>query len=1172
MKKFLTLLLSVTLLLLALTACGGKSVERITITEGLAYEYEIGQTPDYSAVKATITYNDESTKVVTVADGLTLSTPDTSTAGKKTITVSYDGFSTTVEITVVAPVAVPTVAGLTIDAATVATKVKVGEAYSTDSIRVKATYTDGTTRTLTAQDLTITSPDTTEAGTSSLIVSFGGKSTSAEVTVVGVSAMAVDSASVAGEVKVGEEHSTEGIRVNVTYTDGTTEVVSGDALTVTGISTAEAGVKTLSVSYLDGGCTYSVTVHGISHISVDADSVNTVVQAGDEIDISEMIVYAHYTDGDKVTVDPAEVTTNIDDIDINSEEDKTLVVYYAGLSTEVIISATAPDLLSISITKYAQKIPVTRVYDTSAITVTATYSNNTQKPLDLSDVSISEIDTSTAGEKTLTVSYGGMTDTKTVTVLAVQSVSVNTATVASKVEKGGVYDVSALEVIVLYSDGTTSETLKAGDAALTVSTVDTSKVGDTTLTVTYLGVSGTHAVHVRGVVSLSLVAGSISTTTTLGATYSADGVLVDAYYSDGTFAEGIGLSSGLALAGEIDTSVGGVQYLTVSYEGATLEIGVTVDLVELYGVTLPDSLVNLSTYKENYRDAGAAYVVGDDNPYVFTLQLIMLDENDNTITKNISYLSASLVYLVADDGSESLAGEEYVVIDETKNSFDFTEAAIGKTFKIVTRPASGYDASEIDGMTRTHTVTVVDGYNIYNPKELNLITNYNDDFDGDGDDDQLAVVNSFLANNGIVRPSVLSGVVLHGNITLGTTDLPSEYFYTYTDGTGAVKSEFYDYLSVFYHQTTEAEPVFTIHGNYYSLYTYDLPCVVASGYANQDDEFSNSQLFRFTIDDALKTSSLDYTRYGMNVQNLSLRDDDPNSDDQSASERYMRGLIGIKSGSQITNVTNTNIEAYFISFLAEGDFQTVNLHKVKFYNAWQGHLFLWSTNMYQDDDETPWSNYSPLEVNITDSLLAKCGGPVILSQTAEPDAACNALSGADVVIDEASTLYSYVTGEEAWFVAMKVNPLAQQIKAMSSLLSMSATAQGYTAGYTTTEQVAGQVMMNLVMVNMTVGGDPLAGLDVDGTLTMGGTTVMNQNDGENVAVETYTAVTKQMTGQDVPVFQSSAGGTCFCDGETGVYGIDLAAGSAAAADASCFSGEYITLYYCGMAVVLEYNP
>ena len=70
-KSFLLILLAL-VMCLSLVACGNKEITGLTIDEGLSYTYDLNATPDFSAVKATVTYNDDSTVTVT-ADELTFS-------------------------------------------------------------------------------------------------------------------------------------------------------------------------------------------------------------------------------------------------------------------------------------------------------------------------------------------------------------------------------------------------------------------------------------------------------------------------------------------------------------------------------------------------------------------------------------------------------------------------------------------------------------------------------------------------------------------------------------------------------------------------------------------------------------------------------------------------------------------------------------------------------------------------------------------------------------------------------------------------------------------------------------------------------------------------------------------------------------------------------------------
>ena len=176
------------------------------------------------------------------------------------------------------------------------------------------------------------------------------------------------------------------------------------------------------------------------------------------------------------------------------------------------------------------------------------------------------------------------------------------------------------------------------------------------------------------------------------------------------------------------------------------------------------------------------------------------------------------------------------------------------------------------------------------------------------------------------------------------------------------------------------------------------------------------------------------------------------------------------------------------------------------------------------------------------------------------------------MIDDKSTVYSYVTGQEAWFVAVGQTTMAGQILAMDQLVSGTAAAMGQSASYLSNQKIAGVDTMNLIMVSMPSAGPGAPGdcdssfvkVNSNGTYEVG----LNMNDGQNPALDQFMAG----TGGVAPIFQSSAGsgstfGTAYSDGATGLY---VAPGAYATPDTGVYSGNYITLYYIGMGVMLEY--
>lgn len=1241
--------------------------------------YYIGQTPDMSRLQVEATYSDGTIKLLS-ADQYTCSAVDTSTAGEVTFTVTYTADNT---ITDSVKVNVIGITSINVITNSIKNKINVGEALDTSSIEVLVEYSNGESVIAKAADLTLGTVDTATHGKKELSITYKGITVQYPVEVVGVESLTVVDNTVKKEILKGQALDVSGISVNVKYTDGSTDTLDAAALTLGSVDENTAGEQTLTVSYLDKTVNYTVKVCEI--VSIRIEGVNNVVPAGEEIDISNMKVYGVYNDSahTEIQLTDGTITTNVGDIDINTSEDKTLVVSYKGaygeFTTNFKISATAPEFVGLDIRAYDKTIGLGGVYNNGSVVVYALYGNDTEKKI--TDFNISEVDTSAAGNITLTVSYteNGVTQTAEVTVeiLAIQSLSVSG--IASTVAKGGVLDTTGAKILVTFADGST-RIVNADD--VTISAPDTSTGGNKELTVTYLGSTAKVAYYVKTIVSISAlnntvpatvlqganvsyesmkltvvydngdiylvgiedanlhitpetfdtstagakaitfeyfgfttsvnilvkgvqsveVIGGILTQVNVGQKLDTSDILVRVMHTDGTYVYA-DINSPYLEVGSIDTSTEGTKTLVVKYQGIECTVSIEVVSVKIegliFGALLPDEIVARESYKKNFKDSNSAYRVGDDNPYYFYLNVIQLDENDDIIDVDGKSIPTSAKVYLVENGSESeLTGDaltNMVEFNSAMNSYDFTDAAIGKTFRLEIRPADKNSYVDEKSVTKSHTVTVVDGYNIYEAWELNVITNVRYDIhDSFGEAlDQYEVATSFLAKRGVTRPQNLAGVVLHGNIDVKVEDVPAEYFYEYEDANGVKQKGLYDFMSIFNLGLTMEQKTFNIYGNYYSIYSYNIPCVTPKGVANNTDEFSSAQLFKIKINDpnmgddsnhvfAQVKSSIEagnekpFENFIANVQDLATRDNDPNSNDQSASERHMRGLTCYKVGLSVTNMTNVNIDAYMQSVCVEHSNSVLNLEKVKFYNAWQTHLYLWNYNRYQNwvygDNIATKEFMQDLVVNINDSFIAKSGGPVILAQSGGIDQESNHGVGVDVNVTGNSELYSYVTGQEAWFVAVGQTQLAAQIKAMSALIS----GPGGPHGFTSMDKIQGVETLNMIMVNM--GEGTSLGTDTfNGSFTNNGVNglLMSRPDynrpGTNPFQNPMLDMYGQLTNGVAPIFQTSAGGTAYTDGATGCYGIDFTTGNPyASPDASFYQGEYITLYYSGIGIMMEY--
>lgn len=137
----------------------------ITVTAPTKVEYEIGETLVLDGMTVTATYSDETTAPVT--EGYEVSGFESETAGVKTVTVTYEGFTATFEVTVKEPVVMT---GIAVTKQPTKVTYMVGDAFNAAGMVVTATYSDGSTAAI--KDYTVDA-DLSSAGTKTVTVTCG---------------------------------------------------------------------------------------------------------------------------------------------------------------------------------------------------------------------------------------------------------------------------------------------------------------------------------------------------------------------------------------------------------------------------------------------------------------------------------------------------------------------------------------------------------------------------------------------------------------------------------------------------------------------------------------------------------------------------------------------------------------------------------------------------------------------------------------------------------------------------------------------------------------------------------------------------------------------------------------------------------------------------------------
>ena len=255
--------------------------------------YTIGETLDTSGIKLIVYYENGSTEIVD--RGFSCTPTTLNNAGSQEITISFKGKTTAFPVSVSAVPTTPTTPTTTTTTTTPTTTTTtttpttttpttttttsnvsissiaveanpdklsyyVGETLNTSGLKLKVTYSDGKTKTI-SNDYSCSPTTLGSAGSQVVTVRYGGVTTSFSVTVntVSTSSISIESSPDKTSYYVGDTINTSGMKINVLYSNGTKETItSGFSYYPTELS--NPGTQTITVSYDNKSTTLSVFV------------------------------------------------------------------------------------------------------------------------------------------------------------------------------------------------------------------------------------------------------------------------------------------------------------------------------------------------------------------------------------------------------------------------------------------------------------------------------------------------------------------------------------------------------------------------------------------------------------------------------------------------------------------------------------------------------------------------------------------------------------------------------------------------------------------------------------------------------------------------------------------------------------------------------------------------
>ena len=199
--------------------------------------------------------------------------------------------------------------------------------------------------------------------------------------------------------KKDEYFNSSGLAVKATYNNGTSAEISDYVISYPDMSSA--GTKTVTITYDDQTATFDITVIAISKIEITTPPARTEYQKGDVLDTTGMVVSTVWTDGSKEVLADGYTVSELDSAETG---EKTITVTYQTFTATFTVEVV-PDTVGIRISHYPNKIyyKIGESFDPSGLTVAEVRQDGTEK--EITDYDISGFDSSTAGSKTITVSY-----------------------------------------------------------------------------------------------------------------------------------------------------------------------------------------------------------------------------------------------------------------------------------------------------------------------------------------------------------------------------------------------------------------------------------------------------------------------------------------------------------------------------------------------------------------------------------------------------------------------------------------------------------------------------------------------------------------------------------------------------------------------------------------------
>ncbi len=415
-------------------------------------------------------------------------------------------------------------------------------------------------------------------GTQTVTITYGGQSTTYDVTVSDYVADITLVAPTKITYNYGESLDFTGGTVQKVMASGATETAEAlDSTMVSGYNASTVGTQPITVTYAGKTKTFNVTVSDKVLSTTLEGTPKTSYNYGEKLDLSGLTIKVTKTSG-STTISMTDSKVTVEGFDSSKVGTQTVTVKYDGnvVGTPITVEVkdfvkgivlTAPTKASY---EYGEALDLTggKVQE-----VMASGSATTPVALNDSSVTLGTYDPTKTGIQTINVTYKGFTDKFAITVVdSINSIAIKQMP-KQNYKYGEKLDLTNATIEISHTSGT--KEIKAIDNSM-VTGYNPNKLGTQTLTVDYNGIKTQYDVNVVDFVKDIEITSPTKLIYNLNEKLDLTGGTVKEIMASGSATTPISMTSSTVKVTGFDSTKEGANVITVTYEGFTKTFGTTV--------------------------------------------------------------------------------------------------------------------------------------------------------------------------------------------------------------------------------------------------------------------------------------------------------------------------------------------------------------------------------------------------------------------------------------------------------------------------------------------------------------------------------------------------------------------------------------------------------------------